>query len=212
MCEHCEHAKPIIENANSVMFIVGNRMILQDKTTPKFYDSKMDSVVYDSKYVMIERCPICGELAMAKSIDNSIPNDATVSKPNNDDQYGYYVVKTFDAGTAEYTGEYEFLSDASTMKRAYMFANDSIHWNVHNDSFNGIDYVIFNCDGMDGEYPKFDVWLTVEPTDCDPVHDNALLFSVFRIGPTEQTVSLIDAETYNKILRLFKKFIEAYHG
>lgn len=67
MCEYCENFKPLLENENSVVFIASGRLILQDKTKPKFKsftinkESDQEVVCYDSKWITMKSCPMCGK-------------------------------------------------------------------------------------------------------------------------------------------------------
>lgn len=82
MCKYCEHYTPLLENENSRVFMVGNRLVLQDKTKPimppsdigkvccnanDHYENEGDgiannsTVCYASTWVImcIDRCPVC---------------------------------------------------------------------------------------------------------------------------------------------------------
>lgn len=53
MCQYCQNFKPIMENENSILFIVAGRLILQDKTKPKGNGN------YESTWFKIKYCPVC---------------------------------------------------------------------------------------------------------------------------------------------------------
>lgn len=96
MCEYCEHFQPILENENSLVFMVGNRLILQDKTSPKlapsFFGTTNEAatdVFYESTWKCMKettRCPFCGKELMftkqpnAKEQNMYIVNEAQCKK------------------------------------------------------------------------------------------------------------------------------------